>query len=73
MFVNAPYDKFVNTNTRFWHASGIDVTLNASGIKITTESIVSILIGGLAFETPAESADLPPAAANAEFRLFPNA
>jgi paraquat-inducible protein B len=73
VFINSPYDRFVNTNTRFWQASGIDLTMDASGIKVTTESIVSILIGGLAFETPVESADLPPAPANSEFRLFPNA
>ena len=60
VFINSPYDKFVKTNTRFWQASGIDFTLDASGIKVTTESIVSILIGGLAFETPVESTDLPP-------------
>jgi paraquat-inducible protein B len=73
VFINSPYDRFVNTNTRFWQASGIDFTLDASGFKVTTESVVSILIGGLAFETPAESVDLPPAAANTEFKLFPNA
>jgi paraquat-inducible protein B len=71
-FVNAPYDKFVNDNTRFWHASGFDVTLNSSGITVDTQSAVSILIGGLAFETPVESVNLPPSAANAEFRLFAN-
>jgi len=73
VFINSPYDRFVNTNTRFWQASGIDFTLDASGIKVTTESIVSILIGGLAFETPAESVDLPPAPADTRFKLFPNA
>jgi paraquat-inducible protein B len=73
VFINSPYDRFVNTNTRFWQASGIDLTMDASGIKVTTESIVSILVGGLAFETPVESAELPPAAADTEFRLFPNA
>jgi len=72
VFVNAPYDKFVNDNTRFWHASGIDVTLNSSGAIIDTQSAISILIGGLAFETPAESGDLPQAAENAEFRIFAN-
>ena len=72
VFVSSPYDKFVNDNTRFWHASGIDVTLNSTGMSIDTQSAVSILIGGLAFETPAESADLPPAAAGTEFRLFPH-
>ncbi len=73
VFINSPYDRFVNTNTRFWQASGIDLTLDASGIKVSTESIVSILIGGLAFETPAESAEMPPAPADTAFRLFPNA
>ena len=70
VFINAPYDKFVNENTRFWQASGIDVTLDASGVRLTTQSIVSVLIGGLAFETPPESTDLPPAGANTEFRVF---
>jgi len=73
VFINAPYDKFVNTNTRFWQASGIELSLDANGIKLDTQSIVSILVGGLAFETPQESADLPQAAADTEFRLFPNA
>ena len=72
VFINSPYDKFVNTNTRFWQASGIDVTLDANGIRVDTQSIVSILIGGLAFETPAESLELPPAPADTQFRLFPN-
>jgi len=73
VFINSPYDKFVNTNTRFWQASGIDLSLDANGVKITTESIVSILIGGLAFETPVESTDLPPAPADTQFKLFPSA
>jgi paraquat-inducible protein B len=50
VFVNAPYDKYVSTDTRFWHASGVDVTLDTSGVKVNTESLVSILVGGLAFE-----------------------
>jgi paraquat-inducible protein B len=72
VFVNAPYDKYVNANTRFWHASGVDLTLDANGVKLDTQSVVSILIGGLAFETPLESADLPQAAAGTGFRLFVN-
>ena len=72
VFVSAPYDQYVNPNTRFWHASGVDVSLDASGIKINTQSVVSILIGGLAFETPANSAVLPPAEPNAVFELFAN-
>ena len=72
IFIDAPYDRFVTANTRFWHASGIDVSLDSSGINVRTQSIVSILIGGIAFETPLESADQPPAAANTEYTLFAN-
>ncbi len=69
-FVNAPYDQYVNPNSRFWHSSGVDVTLDASGIKVDTQSLVSIVIGGLAFETPAGSEVLPPAGPDLPFELF---
>ena len=39
-------------NTRFWHASGIDVSLSATGLTVETQSLLSILVGGIAFETP---------------------
>lgn len=52
VFVNAPYDQYVTSDTRFWQASGVDVSLDASGVKLNTESLVSILVGGLAFENP---------------------
>jgi paraquat-inducible protein B len=57
VFVNAPYDKYVTNDTRFWHASGVDVSLDTTGVKINTESLVSILIGGLAFEDPPDATD----------------
>lgn len=72
VFVNEPYDKYVTANTRFWHASGVDVTLDASGVTVQTQSVVAILIGGLAFETPADSGELPPAVAGTAFTLFPH-
>ena len=49
VFINAPYDKYVNANTRFWDESGIYVNVGADGITVSTESLVSILAGGLAF------------------------
>ena len=72
VFVHAPYDQYVTTATRFWQASGIDVSLAANGINIQTESLVSILIGGIAFETPPTDPISPPAAANTAFKLFDN-
>jgi paraquat-inducible protein B len=70
VFVNAPYDQYVNPDTRFWHASGVDVSLNASGLNVQTQSVLSLLIGGIAFETPATGAVLRAAEANTVFTLF---
>jgi len=72
VFVRAPYDEYVTANTRFWQASGIDVSLSASGLSVQTQSLLSILIGGIAFESPAGGAVLPAAEANAVFTLFSN-
>jgi paraquat-inducible protein B len=70
IFINAPYDQYVNGNTRFWNASGIDVSVDASGVKVHTEGLVSIAIGGIAFQTLAEDSLLPPAEAGTVFNLF---
>ena len=53
VFIHAPFDALVRENTRFWNASGLDVAMDASGIRINTESLLSIVSGGVAFETPA--------------------
>lgn len=68
IFVNAPYDKFVGANTRFWHASGVDVKLSASGIAVNTQSLMTILLGGLAFQSPDDNRG-PPAQENTAFVL----
>ena len=70
IFVEAPYDQHVTNNTRFWNASGVDVSLNARGLKVATESLTSVLLGGIALQTPPEDAG-PAARAEAEFTLFP--
>ena len=70
VFINAPYDKHVNIGSRFWHADGIDVTLDASGLKINTQSVVSILLGGLAFDNFPDAAGGPPANADTSFRIY---
>ncbi|MDD2310561.1 MAG: MlaD family protein [Desulfuromonadaceae bacterium] len=71
VFIRAPFDQYVKTNSSFWHASGVDLTLNASGVKINTESMVSILLGGISFQTPQGRSEAPPAQPNSAFTLFP--
>jgi paraquat-inducible protein B len=50
IFVTAPYDRFVSAHSRFWHASGVDVDLSAQGLHVQTQSMVSVLAGGIAFQ-----------------------
>jgi paraquat-inducible protein B len=71
IFVRAPYDQRVYGDSRFWNASGIDVSVGADGVKIDTQSVASILIGGIAFDTPSGGAT-EPAAADAVFPLYEN-
>jgi paraquat-inducible protein B len=48
-FIDAPYDELVTTNTRFWNASGVSISASASGVEVTTGSMETILLGGVAF------------------------
>jgi paraquat-inducible protein B len=72
MFVDAPYDKYVTSQTRFWNASGIEVSAGANGVEIRTESIVSLLVGGLAFDVPEFLPPGAPVAADTQFMLYQN-
>jgi paraquat-inducible protein B len=72
IFINSPYDKFVTTATRFWNASGIDVTAGANGIEVHTESIVSVLVGGLGFDVPDFLPPGDPVKAETVFPLYQN-
>jgi paraquat-inducible protein B len=70
VFVNAPYDQYVNPGTRFWNASGLDVSVGAGGVEVRTQSLVALLAGGLAFDTPPFAPTAEPAAANTTFTLY---
>jgi len=73
VFVNAPYDRFVSSKTRFWHASGVDLSVDANGVKLSTESLASLVEGGVAFQ---DLPDLPsagePVSSATSFTLYPN-
>lgn len=62
----------VRENSVFWNASGIDVHFGLfSGAEIHTESLKSILGGGIAFATPDNKDMGKPAKSNARFPLHP--
>ncbi|MCU1760844.1 MlaD family protein [Pseudomonas sp. 14P_8.1_Bac3] len=70
VFIHAPNDAYVTDNTRFWNASGIDVNVGANGFAVKTESLSSILVGGIAFRAPDYSPDDVPANEEKGFELF---
>ena len=69
-FVESPYDALVSKQTRFWNVSGIDFEMSADGVSLSTGSLQSLLIGGIAFDTPVTTEAIQPAAAGTEFALF---
>lgn len=72
VFVSAPYHEKVMQNTRFWNASGIDVTLDTEGFRIDSQSMVSIMLGGLAFDLPKYFEPGPQAQEDRVFKLYAN-
>ena len=72
IFVNSPYDRFVNNSTRFWHSKGIDIKLDSNGVKINTESLISILLGSITFANIGDAEQLSQAPKNTIFKAYSN-
>lgn len=71
-FVRAPYDGYVNDETRFWNASGVSIKLGGTGLEVQMESLKALLLGGVAFETPVAEIHAAAAPENHVFPLFAN-
>jgi paraquat-inducible protein B len=70
VFVDAPYDQQVNAETRFWNDSGFQLIVDAEGARVATESLTSLLLGGVSFANR-EGTDAAPAVADEHrFTLF---
>lgn len=72
LFVKAPFHEKVFQNTRFWNASGVNLTMNASGVTLDTQSLISIMLGGVAFDLPKHHIPGGPAAEESAFQLYKN-
>jgi paraquat-inducible protein B len=72
IFIEPEYASLVRKHTRFWNASGITIDAGLGGIKVKTESIASIIAGGISFATPENRADSPPTDPSLPFRLYTN-
>ena len=70
VFIEAPHDKLVTKRTRFWNASGIELALTPSGLTVTTQSLASVLAGGIAFGSANDATPEPTAPAGDSFKLY---
>lgn len=70
VFIEPAYANLVRKHTRFWNASGISIDADLSGVKVRSESLASIVAGGIAFATPEYRKDSPPTDPSLPFRLY---
>jgi len=71
-FVRAPFDRYVRDGSRFWNASGVSLKLGAEGVQLQVESVRALLMGGIAFDTPAIARASEASAADHAFPLHPS-
>lgn len=71
IFIESPFDALVRENSHFWNASGIRAGVSPSGVEITADSLISIFLGGIAFDSPVQD-PMDPAQAGEIFHLYPN-
>lgn len=70
IFVRAPYDKIVQTRSRFWNVSGFGVSMGPDGVKAQMASIASLISGGIAFDNTAGFEDAKVAPEGRRFFLY---
>ena len=70
VFIESPYDRLVTPVSRFWNASGLDLTVSAGGLTLNTQSVATVIAGGVAFEQAPDTVKSSPAPANAAFTLY---
>jgi len=69
-YVDEQYADLVKQGSRFYTASGIAVKADLSGLELQTESLATLLSGGIAFFTPPEAEQSPISKDGEKFTLY---
>ncbi|WP_084623762.1 intermembrane transport protein PqiB [Oceanospirillum beijerinckii] len=76
IFIQAPYDRLVNSESRFWNISGVNLNLSSEGVSFHAGSLDTLISGGIAFDQLTEHApndiNVEQAKAGQRFRLHPD-
>lgn len=70
VFIDAPYDRFVTGGVRFWNAGGIDLAVSSEGLRLNTQSLATVVAGGIAFQPLDERNPGEPAREDSRFELY---
>ncbi len=70
IFVYAPHSALIHPLSRFWVASGLEVSLGSGGVKIATAPLMTIVSGGIVFDTPDSELGGKPSPPGTRFFLF---
>jgi paraquat-inducible protein B len=70
IFINSPYDRDVTDTAVFWNASGLDVSIDAMGLHVDTQSLATVVAGGIALGFRDGDPPGHPVAEGAQFNLF---
>lgn len=70
LFIDAPFHELVDSQTRFWDASGVSLSAGADGFKLDTGSLDTVLLGGVSFGHPPGIEKGEPVEHNTEFELY---
>ncbi|MDN8599729.1 intermembrane transport protein PqiB [Citrobacter enshiensis] len=70
LFINAPNDRLVTNNVRFWKDSGIAVDLTSAGMRVEMGSLTTLFGGGVSFDVPEGLDQGQPVAEKSAFVLY---
>ncbi|MCL6268602.1 MlaD family protein [Sansalvadorimonas sp. 2012CJ34-2] len=70
VYIKPEYANLVRKNSRFWNISGVHISGAISRLQIQTDSLLSILKGGIAFSTPGWEPEYEPAPQGEKFHLY---
>lgn len=69
--IHAKYADLVTQNSRFWNSSGVTISGDLNSIELKTDSLASIIVGGLSFDTPTGMTPGQPARPKDTFTIYP--
>lgn len=70
IFIKKEFASLVNKSSRFWNSSGITITGDLVGLTIRTESLASVISGGLSFYNPEDDENTAPCKNGDTFKLY---